>query len=383
MEAATPEKEPTLREQAIEAYRQREVKKYEGIIGEFNDNDLKTLLQQEFIRAGVSGAQIEATVPFSDVTVKYESEDALGHYWPIPQGQIALYAKNIEHYVRSMMHHKLSSQYEELIESHNKQPSHETYTDLMMRKKQLDNMFNEQFDASQLQLGRKILTLGTLIHEEIHALSEGFSEYKEYTSTDSEVSNISTDRLGFRQYSYQRRESDDGVDYQEAHNRFSGLNEAFTEIIAKKIERQYVAQFPLEGISSTEALELVELFDGSYSKERWVAEQLTAIFSVVAEVPHDVVERSFFHAYLHKEDVLPQELVAALFEDIPSLDAKELNMLLLRLQIAIQEKEFRDGADIFRLFDEIIQLLPEKKQSTIKDEFSDIFEKYKRGLLLE
>jgi hypothetical protein len=161
--------------------------------------------------------------------------------------------------------------------------------------------------------------------------------------------------------------------------RFRGINEAITEIMAQRLTKEYVTQFPPEGISSGKALSFIEKYNRSYTRERWVAEQLITIFSVVADVPNDVVEQAFYRAYVNREDFLVPELVEALQAEMPDESAEEIEPLLKRLQSAIEVDSFKSDSTVYEVYDEIISRLPQEKQTRIKDTFGELYEEYARS----
>ncbi len=247
-----------------------------------------------------------------------------------------------------------------------------------IKKIRSSRIMNEQLVK---KLFTKLETIHTLVHEELHALSS-FNDWEEYQngSIEEGSTSLSTIRSGLSESSLLLAHKPWEVipATREKQQRFTGLNEGITELHARRLSTEYLqSELPDEifGTDVTSFYSLIEI--GSYNRERWVAEQLVLLLSVIAEVPTDVVERSLFKSYLDSGEILPEEMIVTLKNQIPTLTKTEIEQLLLKLQIAISSQSFNeDDTDVNRIFIELADLLPPEKRDTIKDGLETLFYKY-------
>jgi hypothetical protein len=141
-------------------------------------------------------------------------------------------------------------------------------------------------------------TVHTLVHEEIHAITtEEHFETNEIHSPQNLIYSQSV-KVGFKESAYLTRydkASDTDPAVQENYRRFTGINEGVTELMARNLGKQYLKTILPKSVLLADIEPFYDLIEvGSYNRERWVAEQLVALFSVIVEVPPDVVEKVCF-----------------------------------------------------------------------------------------
>ena len=378
------------------------------LLDSLDEEALRDIFERELRLSGVESPTdtVDARfIPFNEVVVDGKYKGGTSGYF-VYRGEIALNAKPIHQSAEGytilaqqdtvQVLSTLIDERNELEKSVDYPASRPLHKQVFTLKKDfaiLKNVYELQARIKALfgsrvmdeDLMRKVFatirTVHTLTHEELHAISteRGVQSEREEDEVMTRITGRRTSGIKESSYimkfdSLEIKPSID-VDY----NRFTGINEGVTELINRRLAKEYLETVLPKSVLSTDISAFYDLVEiGSYNRERWVAEQLVTLFSAIAEVPTDVVERSLFRSYLNGGDFLPEELIAAVRHDVPELSQERVLQLLLKLQVAISADSFAEGADadINRVFLEFANLLPSAKRDEVKDAFQALFYKY-------
>jgi hypothetical protein len=145
-------------------------------------------------------------------------------------------------------------------------------------------------------------TLWTLVHEELHAISEG--EERVIDGSNNETSLII--------YAGLRREYVDFSDGKilEVKENFRNCNEGFTEFLTCKIVDEYMRQTGADKTIKIDAEIYKDIHDlySEYDKHKWLIEFYIDVLSAIAGVPVEVVENSMTRLYIRNGFLLPNEV---------------------------------------------------------------------------
>lgn len=155
------------------------------------------------------------------------------------------------------------------------------------------------------------LTLWTLIHEELHAIS--ITQIKTKHNPGELPLRIDVQKLGVLVKTVER------VDALPALNRtkfqYGNFNEGITELLSEKIFNDYLIQSgdtERFGYTEAEKERAASYSTRTYSRYRQAVDVYTAVLSITCEIPQDKAEEGVIRAYLRNGDILPQEFVEAL-----------------------------------------------------------------------
>lgn len=368
-------KQPESLTASPEDSREKAIASAREILNEVDEEALFYLIADEVSKAGVDSQNLRRLIPISEVTVvASDVMSAKGSY-------SEKYGIRIK--AEGFVHERLQAD-DKLRSSFNMDKLTDTEASEVSRKT-IEILKSE---THPLFLANKSMSIiKTLIHEELHALTDNGFYLKRISTIDSSgvFQNKSEylRKVGFETSEGSRLfivgQEDKKIDTE----RFTGINEAVTEIKARKLARAYLESHPPEHVSSSEIAFIFDNLDGSYTYERFVCEQLFILFATLAEVPVDVIENAFFKAYLENEHFLPAELVSVILENSPELEIAAIESLLNKLEIALSEDGFDEESDVSRIFKEVIDTLPEEKRSKIKDAFGELYKKYNPEVYIE
>jgi hypothetical protein len=356
--------------ESSDQHNERHIVAVQEILRSVHEEALFSLIADEVSKAGVDTQQLCRLIPISEIRVKEDREDINGSY--SAADGISLYAGTDLH-IRLKAVNKFESQHR------NAERPEDKLQELLQILQITENDDHPLFLAM-----RSIGVIKTLIHEELHALSDAGLSIDE-KSSDHGFSIQTIRQIGLEKV-FRSSAMNYGTDQEPRRDEFkmlTGLNEAVTEIKARKLARAYLKSYPPAHVSSGEIDFVFDAMEGSYTKERFVCEQLFIILAAIADVPEDIVENAFFKAYFENDHALPLELVSAMSENSPEVPLEVIGELLDRLYIALEDEHFDETSEVNKIFTEVIEVLPEQKRQTINAAVARLFKKYNPQVLVE
>jgi len=231
----------------------------------------------------------------------------------------------------------------------------------------------------------KIQLLNTFIHEQLHHLTfTGYYINKEERKVDG-VERVFTRQAGVERQILKREvrlantgdETDELVAFENRHF-FRGLNEGLTELIAQKLTVEYMRQYAVindQNIVREAPSFLTE--SGAYKKERYMVEQLAAVFAEMTDVPYDIVLKSFYREYVTNGHLLPPEFVDVIAEYLPdSVDKDNLESGIASLTHSMTAESFENDDTLAKKLERLVAFLPEDKATHCQQTLTEIQHKY-------
>lgn len=350
------------------------VETYRRVLEEVSEVHMKELFSGEVLRAGEGEALLQRFVPVEEISfhAAYQGDNRWGHLLPQPDHTIEIFVQTIETSLRGALLNHIYEQHSALLVIYEHAPTQELYEELETLRLRHLHLSDPESQDEQLAALRKVALLKTIVHEELHALTD---DQLVAASGDEGERNNFVAKTGLRQVHFRLQDTGPSAQF-ETHYRYGGINEAVTELLAHRLCAAYVTQFPFEGAGSQEALRLMDQFGASYRQERWVVEQLIVVIAALADVPKATVDGAFVRAYIHREDVLDSEELRSLLAHSTVLPPQQVESLLLGLQLTLQADQFQIDSDIYRIFDTVIQHMPPHKQRAVRDGFGELLDKY-------
>jgi hypothetical protein len=227
--------------------------------------------------------------------------------------------------------------------------------------------------------------LHTFIHEQLHHLTFTDYRYIKEEKRSDEVMRLFSRKTGIERQVLEQEvklaDADDASDeLLNSENRqfFRGLNEGLTELLAQELALEYVRQYALikdRDITRETASFWAE--HGSYKEERYMVEQLAAVFAEMTEVPYDIMLKSFYHEYVTNGHLLPPEFENVLAEYLPeNIDRGSLKADISLLRRSMTAKSFKTDGDLAQKIECLVRLLPKDKAQHCREILLEIKQKY-------
>jgi hypothetical protein len=243
----------------------------------------------------------------------------------------------------------------------------------------------------------KMVALSTFIHEQLHHLTFSSFEHRidphsnavdgfEHTFTRKggvEMQLVKEKKVLTSQQS-EFKDGGETVIENETKLFFRGLNEGLTELLAQELATEYMRQNPtIEDTELASAFIANEIENGAYTQERFKVEQLAVVLAEMAEVPKDIMLKSFFHEYVNNGHLLPPEFKQVLVEYAPEgVTDDQIEEGIAAFCRSLITDSFDAESQVNNRLAALIKLMPKEKADRCTDILAEVYKKYHPSQLL-
>lgn len=231
----------------------------------------------------------------------------------------------------------------------------------------------------------KFELLHIFIHEQLHHLTYTEYDYFEEEIGNDKVKKVYTRQAGienqiqrFLVQSEYENEKEDELLHSSRTVLFRGLNEGLTELMAQELTLEYIRQYAV--IDDRDVVREAPLFlteFSAYKEERYVVEQLAAVFAEMTDVPHDIMLKSFYREYVTNGHLLPEEFENVIAEYLPTgVDKDNLEESIASLTRSMANQDFNKRDSLTRKIQRMVSFLPDEKIQHCEKILDEIDEKY-------
>ncbi len=352
------------------------------LLEELDETSLKELFAEEIARSGLDPKMVLASkyIEFRDIIIDGRKNEHAG-VCDIEKGTISIFPSGIEDYARNegrVAHIKAKN--ELLIQGLKSLGTGYLLTEWGRKFASLGDTIADSKDMDPLQIEEtffRLEAIHVLIHEELHALST-------QTKKESPVDELyygqtygSVSTTGISNYHYEVHENGEAYGYMQ----FDGLNEGITELIAQRLSKEYLRRTAVEGVDGSDIEKRYSLYEMfAYNRERWAAELLVLLYSVISDVPKDTILGGLTRTYLSGESpIYSHDFYCNMRELFPDEDKDFIFELYRKLELIIDVNRFQAGEDgvVLEAFTDFIHILPEDKKELFLSGIKALNRKYK------
>jgi hypothetical protein len=356
------------------------------LLNQLDEEAIYKLLEKELERADASN-QMSRFIPIEDIIIDTETLNSYGSYG---EGEIQIHALTFERSkalsaatIANKIYKKLNNeiswyidQCEETGDQNIRRVLLNQIDELMSQIDALETVY-ESGELADIALRLKLLH--TVIHEELHALTDQGTS----THTDS-GKNIEVKKVGFRTRAegYQYHGTGRGKEFEFFDSDTGvGINEAVTQLKALELAKEYWRQNPiLEKDPSMASDLLVETMVG-YTDEMMMAEYYIALISSLSGIEEERVLNGLFNEYTQGNDHLPTEFKDLILSEMVAAENNESAERFAEkvtdvLRTALAKKFEESKVYYFQAMKELITTLNPETQAKIDQKFSALQTKY-------